>query len=132
MPDIASLIIARTNDSVFLSMTKCARSQKTLESSRRRLLPPMQGGSDSQHPTARETRSIEKTRDGRLPASLDTKLYAGLGTNGVCAGCDEKITPDETEFETDQTDDLTLRFHADCYRAWKFGSERREVHHSTG
>ena len=30
----------------------------------------------------------------------------------------------ETEFETDQTDDRTLRFHADCYRAWKFGSKR--------
>jgi hypothetical protein len=91
---------------------------------RRRPLPPIQGGSGAEHPTDRETRSIEKTLDGRLPASRDTKLYVGHGTNVMCAGCDEKITGSEMEYETDQTDTLILRFHADCYNAWKASPAR--------
>ena len=79
----------------------------------------------AEHPTDRETRSIEKTLDGRLPASRDTKLYVGHGTNVICAGCDEKITGSEMEYETDQTDTLILRFHADCYNAWKAQSPAR-------
>ena len=124
MPELASLLIQRTNDTVFLSMQKCARSQKTLESSRRRLLPPMQGGS-AEHPSDRQTRSIEKTLDGRLPTARDTPLYVGHGTNGDCAGCDEKIIASDIEYETDQTGTLILRFHADCYNAWKAQSQTR-------
>lgn len=86
---------------------------------RRRSLPPIQGGSDVEPPTDRESRSTEKTLGGRLPASHDTKVYVGHGTNAVCAGCDEKITANEMEYETDQTDTLILRFHAACYNAWK-------------
>jgi hypothetical protein len=119
MPDVVSLLIQRTKDTVCLSMDRYARSQKTLDSSRRRLLPPMQGGSNAEYRTDRETRSIEKTLDGRLPASGDTRLYVGHGTNGICAGCDAKITSTDLEHETDQTDTLILRFHADCYNAWK-------------
>jgi hypothetical protein len=74
---------------------------------------------DSEHSIDRQSRTIAKTSDGRLPESFDAKLYAGHGTNVICSGCDEKIMSDEIEFETDQTDSSILRFHAECYRAWK-------------
>lgn len=125
MPDLVSLLIQRTKDTIFLSSDKCARSQKTLDSFRRRLLPPMQGGSYAEHPTDRETRTIDKTLDGWLPASHGTKVYVGHGTNALCAGCDEKITTSEIEYETDQTDTMILRFHAACYSAWKAQSPRQ-------
>jgi hypothetical protein len=80
--------------------------------------------SETEHSIARESRTVAKTLDGRLPESLDTKLYAGHGTNVICSGCDEKITADEVECETDHTDTVILRFHAACYRAWKSGGTR--------
>jgi hypothetical protein len=119
MPDAIGQLIRRSRDSIMLSQDTCSRAQQTIESCRHRILVPMQGGSESEHPSPLEKRSIEKTLDGRLPESIDAKLYGGYGTNAICSGCDEKITAGDVEFETDQTDAITLRFHAECYRVWK-------------
>jgi hypothetical protein len=94
-----------------------------------RIVPPPAaaanaGGGNAEHPTNRKARSADKTRDGRLPVSHDTKLYVGHGTNTVCAGCDDEITGKEMEYETDQTETLTLRFHRGCYDAWKSESSK--------
>ena len=86
-----------------------------------------QDPSEVAHPTARESRTAAKILDGRLPESLDTKLYVGHGTKVICSGCDEQITADEVECETDHTDTVLLRFHAACYSAWKSATEQRLV-----
>lgn len=56
-----------------------------------------------------------KVRSGALPIprELPTKQFVGRGTNRACDGCDELITPEQIESETD-LDGRTLRFHAVC------------------
>jgi hypothetical protein len=66
----------------------------------------------------RYTRTLEKTQCGRLPAPNGGTVWAGRGMNGSCNGCDETIRPSEIEFEVDALGTVTLRFHAECHKAW--------------
>ena len=61
-----------------------------------------------------------KIRSGALlPPDPSPKCYVGKGTHRLCDGCDEVITPEQLEYEHDVTDSATLRFHAECFTAWR-------------
>ena len=53
-----------------------------------------------------------------LPADAPERCWFGNGTSWDCDGCDEVITPQQTECEVELTESSTLRFHADCLTAW--------------
>ena len=53
-----------------------------------------------------------------LPADAPARCWFGNGTSWDCDGCDEVITPQQTECEVELTESSTLRFHADCLTAW--------------
>jgi hypothetical protein len=77
------------------------------------------GGGDSHSPApSRYSRTLEKTEGGGLPAPLGGTVWAGRGMDRSCNGCDEKILSTEIEFEVDALGTATLRFHAECHKAW--------------
>ena len=88
---------------------------------RRGALPAIQDASDAQQPAARELRCVSKTDNAQLPRWREGSIYAGQGTGLVCAGCDDRITRDEIEYEIAPIDTFALRFHMTCYNVWKCG-----------
>jgi hypothetical protein len=38
--------------------------------------------------------------------------------DGSCNGCGDKIRSTEIEFEVELRGTVTLRFHAECHKAW--------------
>jgi hypothetical protein len=67
---------------------------------------------------SRSFRTLEATGRGALPARVDGKLWVGPGSGKLCSGCGESINSTEQEFESDYSDTLIFRFHAECYDAW--------------
>jgi hypothetical protein len=67
---------------------------------------------------ARWARTVEKTRQGGLPAPFAATPHIRPGSGQACSGCGERIEPTEREFETSYSNALTFRFHSECYRAW--------------
>jgi hypothetical protein len=62
---------------------------------------------------------VAKLKCGTLPQPADGKSYAGKGTDNPCDGCDESVTPEQVEFEIDVSQGQTLRFHQECFDAWR-------------
>jgi hypothetical protein len=67
---------------------------------------------------ARWARTVEKTRQGGLPAPFAAMPHIGAGSGQACSGCGDCIAATEREFETRYANALTFRFHSECYRAW--------------
>jgi hypothetical protein len=60
-----------------------------------------------------------KLAAGTLPRVHAARLWAGPGKGDACAGCDQPITPAETEHEVDVPGRATLRFHRNCLSVWQ-------------
>jgi hypothetical protein len=60
-----------------------------------------------------------------LPHKRPAKLWAGHGSNRLCAGCDTPIPKSALEYELDDDDEVTSVLHAECYGAWNAELLRR-------
>lgn len=72
--------------------------------------------------TTRTERTIDKTRQGGLPASGDGKTWVAPGSLKECSGCGDVIAREEQGFEVEVAG-LLFRFHSECHEVWViFGS----------
>jgi hypothetical protein len=53
-----------------------------------------------------------------LPHKPPAKVWAGHGSNRLCAGCDAPIPRSALEYELDDDEDVTSVLHAECYGIW--------------
>jgi hypothetical protein len=75
----------------------------------------------------RELRPIARERiaRGQLPREASTRFWGGFGTGQPCSLCDERIQPDEIEYEvTIEAVVQGLRFHRVCHYAWRLECDR--------
>ena len=54
-----------------------------------------------------------------LPHKRPAKLWAGHGSNRLCAGCDSPIPKTVLEYELDNDEEVTSVLHDECYRLWQ-------------
>jgi hypothetical protein len=64
-----------------------------------------------------------KVESGALPVDMPAKTYAGFGTGGPCAGCEEPITKAQAEYELEMADGRKFLMHLGC--AGLLEAERR-------
>jgi hypothetical protein len=60
-----------------------------------------------------------KLMAGALPRLDVQKVWAGLGKDAPCSGCDQRITRSEVEHEVYIGDGSSLRFHRTCLSVWQ-------------
>jgi hypothetical protein len=60
-----------------------------------------------------------KIAAGFLPAESVGSAATGYGEDERCSVCDEKISGREVEYEYESVFHGTLRFHYDCFVAWR-------------
>ena len=66
----------------------------------------------------RHERTIEKARQGRLPAASEHTELTRPGDGRPCDGCGETIHPSETASIVTLAGGYEWRFHSECYSAW--------------
>jgi hypothetical protein len=73
-----------------------------------------------------DPRAEEKIRDkitrGTLPRKPPSKIWAGRGHGGVCAGCDQPIGSEQVEYEIVNGD--IFRMHIGCAALWEQETRR--------
>jgi hypothetical protein len=79
--------------------------------------------------------ALEAIRTGKLPNESPKGTWGGPGSGVCCPICDERVKPDQFEFELEfATDDgkkrETYHLHRECLSAWE--SERLKLQLSRG
>jgi len=64
----------------------------------------------------------DKIARGALPRSTYTSASMGHGLSAPCDGCDEAVVPADTEVTVEFPGGSALRFHLDCFGAWRVAS----------
>ncbi len=57
-----------------------------------------------------------KIAAGVLPKLPAREIWGGRGTGEICAACDRKIDPSESEIEADCVDDVPRFYHVECHQ----------------
>jgi hypothetical protein len=60
----------------------------------------------------------QKIAAGILPNETPVKVWVGKGMGKPCDACGTTVTSADIEYETDQPDGRTLRFHQPCLAVW--------------
>ena len=60
----------------------------------------------------------QKLAAGTLPRETPVMLWAGWGTGGVCAACEEPIRAFQAEYELEYKESPSFRLHAGCHGFW--------------
>jgi hypothetical protein len=61
-----------------------------------------------------------------LPHKRPAKLWAGHGSNRLCAACDAPIPKSQVEYELEYDGQVTFVFHSECYGLWDAEVRRRD------
>src|SRR5262245_1376708 len=61
----------------------------------------------------------DKIARGALPRWIYTSASMGHGLGAPCDGCDEAVVPADTEVTVGFPGGSALRFHLDCFGAWR-------------
>lgn len=69
---------------------------------------------------AEHLQHVARTRiaNGQLPTGRPTRFFGGPGNGESCNLCDERIGLASVSIEVEQASDVSLNFHANCYRAY--------------
>ena len=59
-----------------------------------------------------------------LPSKITGKMYAGFGTHRPCDGCETAILRTQVEYEFDDPEGRTFRFHLGCAGLWEAALRR--------
>src|SRR5215813_14755361 len=62
---------------------------------------------------------------GLLPTRIHGKLYAGFGSGHLCAGCATPVLRAQVEYEFEDAEGRTFRFHLGCEGLWEAALLRR-------
>jgi hypothetical protein len=123
-------LIARSQRNIQRSQALVVAAAALIRAAERLRRPVLAGGTDDAHPRPsivdpRVLRTWTKVKNGALPTDGVRRRWVGPGRGASCNGCDEAITPDDTEYEIDFSNALLLRFHRECLQTWETFDHRR-------
>ena len=64
---------------------------------------------------------------GTLPRAKPAQIWAGTGTDKVCAACGTRLTLADVEFELEFTSGVSVIVDRHCYAIWSDECERSNV-----
>lgn len=68
---------------------------------------------------ALHTLAIERLKKGELPGQQPESIWAGNGTDALCALCGERIGGNQVEYEIRDATDRVFVFHLRCHAIWQ-------------